>query len=113
MTVKKYNNGKWGYYFGHEGKHYSKQGYKTKREAEAYSDLTQGLVIDDKISFGKYFKDWCDTFQKPKVSEKTYASYMTAVKHIKPRNLYEIPLNKLTRQQYQKFINEISSTYSK
>ena len=33
MTVKKYANGKWGYYFGHEGKRYRKQGYKTKREA--------------------------------------------------------------------------------
>ncbi|RXS00201.1 integrase, partial [Staphylococcus saprophyticus] len=27
MTVKKYDNGKWGYYFGHDGKRYRKQGY--------------------------------------------------------------------------------------
>lgn len=62
MTVKKYGNGKWGYYFGHDGKRYRKQGFKTKREAteaevKAYSDLTQGLVIDNKVSFGEYFKD--------------------------------------------------------
>ncbi|WP_039066878.1 tyrosine-type recombinase/integrase [Staphylococcus shinii] len=118
MTVKKYGNGKWGYYFGHDGKRYRKQGFKTKREAteaevKAYSDLAQGLVIDNKVSFGEYFKDWCETFQKPKVSEKTYESYMTAVKHIKQSDLYDIPLNKLTRQQYQKFINEFSSTHSK
>lgn len=118
MTVKKYANGKWGYYFGYEGKRYRKQGFKTKRDAteaenKAYSDLTQGFIINNNIAFGEYFKDWCETFQKPKVSEKTYESYITAIKHINNTSLYDTPLNKLSRQQYQKFINEFAMSHSK
>ncbi len=63
MTVKKYANGKWGYYFGHEGKRYRKQGFKTKREAteeetQAKNQLMQGKVINNKSSFIGYYTQW-------------------------------------------------------
>ena len=66
MTVKKYKNGNWGYYFGHEGKRYRKQGYKTKREAveaetKAKNDLLDGFQFDNNVTLHNYFKEWAET----------------------------------------------------
>ena len=50
MSIKKYGSGNWGYYFGHEGKRYRKQGFATKREAveaetKAKNDLIDGFQL--------------------------------------------------------------------
>lgn len=75
MTAKKYKNGNWGYYFGHEGKRYRKQGYKTKREAveaetKAKNDLLDGFQFDNNVTLHNYFKEWAETYKEPNVSKK-------------------------------------------
>ena len=80
MTVKKYDNGKWGYYFGHEGKRYRKQGYKTKREAtegetQAKNQLMQGMIINNKSSFIEYYNQWIDV-------NKKMLSLIVPIKHL-------------------------------
>lgn len=69
MTVRKYNNNKWYYDFGYEGKRYKKKGFSTKRDAQqaetiARNNLMQGVIINNKSSFIEYYKQWIDVNKK-------------------------------------------------
>ena len=117
MTVKKYKNGNWGYYFGHEGKRYRKQGYKTKREAveaetKAKNDLLDGFQFDNNVTLHNYFKEWAETYKEPNVSKKTYVSYTTIMNHLENATIGRTPLKDITKVRYQKFINEFAKTHT-
>lgn len=113
MTVKKYANGKWGYYFGHEGKRYRKQGYTTKREAteaetQAKSQLMQGIIINNKSSFIDYYNQWIEVNKKDVITPRAYQTYINAINQFKQflnnENMTDIRMDNLNTTIYRKFI---------
>lgn len=88
MSVRKYTNGKWGYYFGYNGERYRKQGFKTKREAseaelKAKAKLMKGIVINNKSSFIDYYNQWIDVNKKDVITDKAYQTYVNAINQFK------------------------------
>lgn len=113
MTIKKYSNGKWGYYFGHEGKRYRKQGFKTKREAteaetEAKSKLMNGIIINNKSSFVDYYNQWIEVNKKDVITPRAYQTYENAINQFKlfldNENIEDIKMDSLNTTLYRKFI---------
>ncbi|UVJ08989.1 site-specific integrase [Staphylococcus aureus] len=118
MTVsRRSDRGNWQFIFGYNGKTYRKSGFKTKREAvlaetEFRRSLTDGMIIDDNITFHEYFKEWCETYKEPNISQKTYTSYKTIIRILSKHKIGELRLHDITRRQYQKFINEFARNHS-
>ncbi|MEJ7219679.1 tyrosine-type recombinase/integrase [Staphylococcus gallinarum] len=121
MTVKKYDNGKWGYYFGHEGKRYRKQGFKTKREAteaetEAKSQLMNGVIINNKSSFIEYYEQWIEVNKKDVITPRAYQTYENAInqfkKFLKVENIDNIRMDNLNTTLYRKFIKWYGENHS-
>ena len=129
-TVKKLDNGKW---FARifwtdindldkngkpKRKQKAKQGFKTKRDAEKWARDTKvkfennELVIDGVVpSFVDYFDQWAKTYRFPEISDATKRRYKEVSKHLK--NYFgNRPINKVSRMQYQTFLNEFSAKYA-
>lgn len=113
MTVRKYNNGKWYYDFGYEGKRYKKKGYTTKREAQqaetiARNNLMQGIIINNKSSFIEYYKQWIDVNKKGVITDRAYQTFVNAINQFKTflkiENLYDIQMDNFNTTLYRKFI---------
>ncbi|ANZ33036.1 tyrosine-type recombinase/integrase [Staphylococcus carnosus] len=113
MTVKKYSNGKWGYYFGYEGKRYRKQGFLTKRaateaETKAKNDLMSGIIINNKSSFIDYYKQWIDANKKDVITHRAFQTFENAInqflKFLSTQNLQDITMNNFNTTLYRKFI---------
>lgn len=113
MTVQKYANGKWGYYFGHDGKRYRKQGYKTKREAteaetQAKNHLMQGIIINNKSSFIDYYNQWIDVNKKGVITDRAYQTFVNAINQFKTfleiENITDIRMDNFNTTLYRKFI---------
>lgn len=129
-TVKKLDNGKW---FARifwtdindldkngkpKRKQKAKQGFKTKRDAEKWARDTKvkfennELVIDGVVpSFVDYFDQWAKTYRFPEISDATKRRYKEVSKHLK--NYFgNRPINKVSRMQYQTFLNKFSAKYA-
>ncbi|HAR6156258.1 TPA: tyrosine-type recombinase/integrase [Staphylococcus pseudintermedius] len=99
---------KWGYDIHYKNKRYRKVGFKTKKEAQSagnvkYQELTKGIDSDSKIAFANYSLDWIQVYKKEYVSDKTYKDYERIQKRIE-KFFGDIEINKVTREQYQKFL---------
>lgn len=70
------------------------------------------MSMDKYSKFSDYFEQWMETFKKPAISPVTYIKYENTLQHI---HTYfgEIHLNDITRQIYQKALNEFSATHAK
>lgn len=119
MTVKKdKTTGKWYVrvsYKNAEGKYKTKNkfGFLTKKEAEVYESKLELMKYEgkdleadkDMEIFANYFEEWVNTYKIGKVSISTEKKYLRVVNLVK-EYFKDLPLKKLTRQKYQKFINK-------
>lgn len=86
-----------------------KGGFKTKKEAELAAAevelrLQKGAnVVTKNASFAEYFKNWIDVYKKTR-HYTTYNRYINSHDEIKSF-FYDKPIQKITHQDYQKFIN--------
>lgn len=114
-SIKKRNN-KWSArvsYYDETGKrHYkSKDGFTLKREAELWANQIEQRKFDDSIGkvdqfllFSDYYSDWLTTYKLNRVAPITAQEYKYTLRMIK-EFLPGVPLVKMTRLRYQKFIN--------
>lgn len=104
----------WQYTVSHyiDGKpsHIRKGGFRTKPEAAAAAkeveyQLTKGHVtITKNTAFSEYFKNWVELYKVGK-HKTTYTRYMNSVDRVK-EYFKDIPIQKITSNEYQKFLNE-------
>lgn len=107
----------WQYTISAKPKPIRKSGFRTKKEAqvasaEAENKLNRGQFTQlESIPFNEYFENWINLY-KTNISETTMRHYqysLVAVKKYFNDNL----IQKITRQEYQKFINDFGSTRAK
>lgn len=116
---KKY--GKWqarvSYYDMYKKRHTkSKNGFKTKREAQAWaadikSQLNKGYKVTKDISFYDYYTNWVKTYKEPKTADTTLIKFNQAGKFIK-KFFGATNIKGIDRLQYQEFINWYGETRS-
>lgn len=108
-TVSHYVDGK--------PKHIRKGGFRTKKEAlEAAKEveylLGKGKEVKTKeIPFYEYFDKWVKLYKEGK-HKNTYARYQNSVERVK-EYFKDLPIQKITRAQYQEFLNEYGKGRSK
>ncbi|MGW7931841.1 tyrosine-type recombinase/integrase [Staphylococcus xylosus] len=121
MSVSKRND-KWQYYFGYEGKRYRQSGFKTKKEAQeaetkARNNLLKGVLVNNKTSFPKYYKDWVEINKKDIISESGYKNYLYAinnfVKFLETENISDIRMDEFTTNIYRKFLKWYGKDHTK
>ena len=66
----------------------SKGGFRTKSEAikaaaEMELKLQDALTVDEEITLHNYFKQWCEVYKRPSVSEVTFEAYINTQRKIK------------------------------
>ena len=94
-----------------------KSGFRTKGEAKAAAEeversLRKGAsVIVKNQSFVEYFTNWIETFKKNR-HYTTYNRYINSKNSIK-EHFADRPIQKITRQDYQAFINQYGQGKSK
>ena len=67
----------------------SKGGFRTKSEAikaaaEMELKLQDTVNVDENITFLAYFKQWCEVYKRPNVSDLTFNLYVVTKKQIAP-----------------------------
>lgn len=99
-----------------EFKKISKGGFRTK--AEAISAATEkellmksGYVLNKKVPFHFYFKEWMELYKKPIVSNRTYTKYETTLNSIK-QYCNEHLITDYTKKTYQQILNKYAETHS-
>lgn len=88
----------------------SKSGFKTKRLAQVWAveheaRLNAGVAIDKTISLTNYFRQWVDTYKRPKLSRVSLERYDHLAVLI-DKYFGQTPIKEITRPQYQQFINQ-------
>ncbi|MFV5769530.1 tyrosine-type recombinase/integrase [Mammaliicoccus sciuri] len=120
MTVKK-SGTSWGYYFGHKGKRYRKQGFTTKRDAlkaetEAKDRLNRGGVIDDRTDFLSYYANWHKLNKENVISEIAYNTYKNAgnqfESYLESENMSNLKLSELNQSIYRGFLKWYGQTHT-
>src|SRR5262249_32588970 len=78
-----------------------------EKKIAALNDVRSGLPLPDKRqTLGGFLDRWLDDSVRPKVAPRTYTSYCYLVRvHLAPE-LGRVPLEKLTPQRIQTFLNE-------
>ena len=122
MAYIEKRNGKWRAkvsWNGVDGKRHtkSKQGFDTKRQAIQWANQMEVAKDKNQISskdptFADFFLDWAKTYKIPKTSANTQNRY----RHVHGRIVDyfgQAKLSKVTRRQYQQFINEYGANHSK
>lgn len=95
----------------------SKGGFATKKEAQvAAAEVELSLkkgnqVIVKEKPFADFFKEWIDLYKSTK-HINTYNRYSNSYERIK-EHFKEKPIQKITRADYQKFLNEYGKGRSK
>lgn len=106
-TVSNYVNGVY--------KPIRKGGFKTKKEAQvAAADVEQRLHqgtyrYAKGISFSEYFDEWVEVYKKPHIQPATYKAYEKTSEIIKDY-FGHTPLQKITKKDYQQFLNQYGSS---
>lgn len=106
-------------WYDDQGKrHYkSKNGFATKAEAKRYAAKAEskkydGTINDKEISYVRYYQEWYQTYKANKISDKTAGLYRSI-------NSYLIDyfgnkkISKITRRNYQLFINSFGKNHAK
>ncbi|BFH12291.1 integrase [Paenibacillus dendritiformis] len=94
-----------------------KGGFSTKKEAliaaaEVEADLRKGIVPELKPRpFPEYFEEWLQLYKKNK-HKNTFARYLNTLKTIQ-EHFNGIPIQNITKRQYQKFLNEYGEKRTK
>lgn len=106
-------------WYDSQGKrHYkSKQGFRSKRQAQAWARQMEQAKDTNHISshdpaFADYFLDWAETYKVPNTSKNTQNRY----RHVHGRiaaYFGQTKLSKITRRSYQEFINQYGADHSK
>ncbi|CAK1241739.1 tyrosine-type recombinase/integrase [Fructobacillus cardui] len=95
----------------------SKQGFKTKKEAQLWAASIESGAIDSEINkyedmlLSDYFENWVDTYKNDLESSTVYQYKNTLDNIIK--YLPKARLLDFTRSDFQNFINEFGETHSK
>src|SRR5262249_33547093 len=78
-----------------------------EKKIAALNDVRRGLPLPDKRqTLGAFLERWLQDSVKPKVAPRTYTSYRALVRvHLAPE-LGRVPLEKLTPQRIQTFLND-------
>ena len=95
----------------------SKQGFQTKRQAQSWIHEMEVAKDHNEVSyrnplFSKYFKEWAETYKIPKTSANTHNRY----RHIYGKIVEyfgQVKIGKVTRRQYQQFINDYGANHSR
>ena len=106
-------------WYDSQGKrHYkSKQGFRSKRQAQAWARQMEQAKDTNRISshdpaFADYFLDWAQTYKVPNTSRNTQNRY----RHVHGRIVAyfgQTKLSKITRRSYQEFINQYGANHSR
>ena len=108
-TISRYTDGKYD--------PIRKGGFRTRAEAKVVADdieykLNKGIRIDNEpIPFTKYFEDWYLLYKKD-LKEQTLNHYKDTLRYIEEYFLDKV-IQKIKRNEYQKFLNEYGEKYSK
>lgn len=108
-TINNYENGK--------RKPIVKGGFKTKKEAqlaaaEIETQMKKGQhVVIKEIPFSRYFAEWIELYKSNRY-KTTYKRYLNSLDRVK-EYFKDLPIQKITRIDYQKFINEYGKGKSK
>ena len=94
----------------------SKGGFRTKSEAikaaaEMELKLQDTLNVDEDITLLNYFKQWCEVYKRPNVSELSFKLYIDTQKKIK---LFfgDKKLKNITATEYQRVLNQYAETHA-
>lgn len=94
-----------------------KGGFRTKKEAsiaaaQVEANIAQGITsIKKNIAFAQYFLEWYQTYKKD-ISAITLNSYQATYNKILT-HFKETPLQKITKRDYQTFLNDLGETNAK
>lgn len=95
-----------------------KGGFRTKKEAqiaaaEVETQLAKGLnPIQKKIAFAEYFEQWFGLYRKINIKSSTLTHYHYSLAKIKDY-FKDKPIQNITRQDYQIFLNQLGENKSK
>lgn len=120
ITGKAGNYGYRVYYRDSNGKRHSinKKGFKRKSDAVAAAaeienkKYNYGISDLETATFGDYFEQWSNTYKIGRFSTSTDEKYKYATKLIKEK-FGNTPLKKVTKLQYQQFLDNYGSTHTK
>ncbi|MGJ9460683.1 tyrosine-type recombinase/integrase [Oceanobacillus sp. CF4.6] len=107
----------WQYTISAKPKPIRKSGFRTKKEAqvaaaEVENNLNRGHFTQmESIPFDEYFENWIKLY-KTNISKTTMKHYQYSLVTVK-RYFDYTPIQKITRQEYQKFINDFGCTRAK
>ncbi|MEN1970628.1 tyrosine-type recombinase/integrase [Lentibacillus sp. N15] len=107
----------WQYTISNKGKPIRKGGFRTKKEAaiaaaEVEDKLNKGTLTQmEPVPFEEYFSNWIDLY-KTNISDVTLKHYKYSLAAVK-RYFANKPIQLISRQEYQKFINDFGSTRAK
>lgn len=104
------------YYMPDGTRRFRAKSFPTKREADYWANKTEVTKVEDGTLFESpeplpdYFVRWATTFKKPNVAEATWKWYEATARALR---LYfdGIPISKITREDYQKFLNHVAESH--
>ena len=115
-------NGKWqariSWYDDNGKRHYkTKAGFSTKPEAKRWARTIEeqkdnGTISAKNISFTAYFKEWFEIYKKNKIAVVTARLYDSIYKNLE-EYFGNKKIDKVTRRDYQIFINKFGETHAK
>lgn len=94
----------------------TKGGFRTKSEAikaaaEMELKLQDNVNVDEDITFLAYFKQWCEVYKRPNVSEVTYKTYIHT-QHKIESFFGNKKLKNITATEYQRVLNQYAETHT-
>lgn len=105
------------YYENGERKYVSQSGFRTKAEAKDASVLKENELLvgkkfeKEQVLLADYMETWKKLYKEDTVSLKSVSRINTIIKYV--RNNYNLPLKKITHENYQEFLNKVAETRSK
>ena len=94
----------------------SKGGFRTKSEAikaaaEMELKLQDNINVDEDITLYAYFKQWCEVYKRPNVSDITFDSYIGTQKKI-ASYFSDKKLKDITATEYQRALNQYAEIHA-
>lgn len=105
------------YYQNKERKYLTKGGFRTKKDAEKAAiikenDLIKGKQFDQgKILLASYMTNWKLLYKTDVVSQKSISRIESIIRYVETN--YNLPLDSITHENYQEFLNILSETRSR
>lgn len=94
----------------------SKGGFRTKSEAikaaaEMELKLQDSLNVNEDITLLDYFKQWCEVYKRPNVSDVTFKTYVGTQRKIN-HFFSDKKLKNITATEYQRVLNQYAETHA-